>query len=68
MKIKDYTINEDNFSINEEKLRKQREEYAEWMMAIHCIAHHIDSPNHIIKDALRIAYEAGYRQGWEDKQ
>ena len=38
------------------------------MMVTHCAAHHIDTPNHIIKDAMRIAYKAGYRQGWEDKQ
>lgn len=54
--------------INEEELHKQSEEYAEQMMVTHCAAHHIDTPNHIIKDALRIAYKAGYRQGWKDKQ
>lgn len=51
---------------NEEEQRKQREEYAEMMMGIHCNAHHIDSPNHIIKDALRIAYDEGYRQAMEN--
>lgn len=54
--------------INEEELCKQSEQYAEQMMVTHCATHHIDTPNHIIKDALRIAYKAGYRQGQEDKQ
>lgn len=54
--------------IDEEKLRKEIEEYAENMMIIHCKEHHIDCPNHIIKDALRRAYEAGYRKSIENKK
>lgn len=48
--------------MNEEKFRNEIEEYAENMMIIHCKEHHIDCPNHIIKDAIRRAYEDGHRK------
>lgn len=54
--------------IDEEKFTQEREEYAENMMVIHCKEHHIDCPNHIIKDALRRAYEAGYRKSRENRK
>lgn len=54
--------------VNEDELRNETEEYAENMMIIHCKEHHIDCPNHIIKDALRRAYEDGRRKEKEDKQ
>lgn len=54
--------------VDVEELRKEIEEYAENMMIIHCKEHHIDCPNHIIKDALRRAYEDGRRKEKEDKQ
>ena len=43
------------------ELRNAREEFAEYMMHKHCKEHHIDSPNHIIKDAFRIGFDEGIR-------
>ena len=37
-----------------------KEQYAEQMMQEHCKEHHISCPNHIIKDALRIAFMHGF--------
>lgn len=45
--------------------RQAREEFAEYMMQKHCKEHHLDSPNHIIKDAFRIGFDEGVK--FQDK-
>lgn len=41
------------------KQRKAREDFAEKQMYEHCKAHNLNVPNHIIKDALRVGFNAG---------
>lgn len=44
-----------------DKQRMAREEFAERQMYEHCKAHHLDVPNHIIKDAFRIGFDEGFK-------
>lgn len=45
----------------EDKQIKAREEFAERQMYEHCKAHHLNAPNHIIKDAFRIGFDEGFK-------
>lgn len=50
-------------NLSDDEYREFREDFAERMMQMHCSAHKIDQPNHIIKDAFRIGFDEGFIYG-----